>query len=108
MSEYGAQKNLKTSIAPDVVKRAPYDVRFLVLAFSDGRRQTCQAMHEHFRRAGRTRSQKHPLGGTTLDRRISGSREVDAARDAYRNAECAPIVLIVIGDHRVHAGCGND
>src|SRR6266851_3527634 len=62
-AEDGPEKDLEPPIPADVVKRAPHDVGALSQGAADGRRQAGEAVHEHFRRAGRAGGEEHPLRG---------------------------------------------
>src|SRR6266851_312676 len=62
-AEDGPEKDLEPPIPADVVKRAPDDVGALSQGPADGRRQAGEAVHEHFRRAGRAGGEEDPLRG---------------------------------------------
>src|SRR5262249_11574111 len=101
--EDGTKKDLKTAIATHIIKSPPNGRPLFDLASIDGRRQSPQAVRNHFRQTGGTGCEKDPFGWAPVDLEVSHGPNRSSAHEMPANTKIAIFWRIVIAYNRIDA-----
>ena len=107
-AEERTEENLQAAVTANVVEGAPHDGGCRRAADCDRARQARPCVHDHLRKAGRTRCEEDPFRLVASVPLGIGGRDPRTARDERSRAWSAGFERIPVGHERIHRGGRGD